>query len=183
MQDTGKLLFSQSSGFNTFDKHFATAQLPLRIDQMITLSVYNSQSGTIKKMLHGPSLKIYCVKEVPLANREARRILKEWLQIWQELQSQQEFYLKVHETFWNSPEGCVSVVEDCAKTSLQNLVDHIGALPEKTLQNLSKQVLKGLEHLHSEGITHGNISCSQILFDRRGKVKLSPGFGHILKSK
>ena len=75
------------------------------------------------------------------------------------------------------------MVEDCAKSSLQNLVDHIGALPEKTLQNLSKQVLKGLEHLHGEGVTHGNISCSQILFDRRGKVKLSPGFGHILKSK
>ena len=85
MQDTGKLLFSQSSGFNTFDKHFASTQVPLRIDQMITLSVYNSQSGTIKKMLHGPSLKIFCVKEVPLANRESRRILKEWLQIWQDL--------------------------------------------------------------------------------------------------
>lgn len=46
---------------------------------MITLQVYNSQSGTIKKMLHGPSLKIFCVKEVPLANREARRILKDWI--------------------------------------------------------------------------------------------------------
>jgi hypothetical protein len=39
---------------------------------MVTLSVYNSTSGTIKKMLHGPSLKIFCVKEVPLANRESR---------------------------------------------------------------------------------------------------------------
>jgi hypothetical protein len=39
---------------------------------MVTLSVYKSTSGTIKKMLHGPTLKIYCVKEVPLANMKAR---------------------------------------------------------------------------------------------------------------
>lgn len=100
---------------------------------MITLSVYNSQSGTIKKMLHGPSLKIYCVKEVPLANREARRILKDWIQVWEQSCSN-DCFLRVHETFWNSPEGCVSVVQDCAsKSSLQNLVDSVGALPEKTL--------------------------------------------------
>jgi hypothetical protein len=35
---------------------------------MITLGVFKSASGTIKKMLHAPSLKIYAVKEVPIAN-------------------------------------------------------------------------------------------------------------------
>ena len=30
---------------------------------------------------------------------------------------------------------------------------------------------------------HSNLTCSQLVFDRRGKVRLSPGFGHILKSK
>jgi hypothetical protein len=49
---------------------------------MITLSVFKSTSGTIKKMLHSPTLRIYCVKEVPLANRETRQILKEWITIW-----------------------------------------------------------------------------------------------------
>lgn len=45
-----------------------------------------------------------------------------------------EVFAKVHETFWNSPEGCVSVVQDwAAKSSLQNLVNLVGALPEKTL--------------------------------------------------
>lgn len=42
--------------------------LTLRLDQMITLGVFKSASGTIKKMLHAPSLKIYAVKEVPIAN-------------------------------------------------------------------------------------------------------------------
>lgn len=127
---------------------------------MITLSVFNSQSGTIKKMLHGPSLKIYCVKEVPLANREARRILKDWIQVW-EAACHPDCFVRVHETFWNSPEGCVSVVQDCAaKSSLQNLVDHVGALPEKTLQNLAKQILKALDHMHNENLAHSNVTCS-----------------------
>ena len=73
----GKQPLSQSSGFSTFDTfrlNLATqgAPEPLRLDQMVTLAVFKSASGTIKKMLHGPTLKIYCVKEVPLSNRETR---------------------------------------------------------------------------------------------------------------
>jgi hypothetical protein len=85
---------------------------------MITLSVFKSTSGTIKKMLHGPSLKIYCVKEVPLANRETRQILKEWISTWDRLCTSDQ-YIRIYENFWNSPEGCVSVVQDyAAKGSL-----------------------------------------------------------------
>lgn len=39
---------------------------------MITLAVFKSTSGTVKKMLHAPSLRIYCVKEVPIGNRDTR---------------------------------------------------------------------------------------------------------------
>jgi hypothetical protein len=37
--------------------------------------------------------------------------------------------------------------------------------------------------MHESNLTHSNITNSQIVFDRRGKVRLSPGFGHILRSK
>jgi hypothetical protein len=47
------------------------------LEQLVTLAIFKSTSGTIKKMLHGPTLRIYCVKEVPLANRNMREILKE----------------------------------------------------------------------------------------------------------
>lgn len=33
--------------------------------------------------------------------------------------------------------------------------------------------------MHREGLAHSNITCTQVLFDRRGKVMISPGFGHI----
>lgn len=76
---------------------------------MVTLAIFKSSSGTIKKMLHGPSLKIYCVKEVPLANTKIRNILKEWVNKWQTFCTTEQ-YIRVYDTFYNSPEGCVSVV-------------------------------------------------------------------------
>ena len=149
----------------------------------MTLSVFKSTSGTIKKMLHGPSLKIYCVKEVPIGNREIRKILKGWVANW-ERHCTSEQYIRIFDTFWNSPEGCVSVVSDfAANGSLHNLIQSIGALPEHTLKHLAKSVLRSVEALHEHNMTHSNLANSQIVFDRRGKVRLSPGFGHILKSK
>ena len=152
---------------------------------MVTLAVFKSTSGTIKKMLHGPTLKIYCVKEVPLANREIRKILKAWISIWEKFCTREhDHFVRIYDTFWLSPEGCVSVVSDFAVSgSLQNLTQSIGSLPESTLKLITSQILKGLNYLHELGITHSSITSSQIVFDRRGKVRLSPAFGHILKYK
>lgn len=178
---------SQSSGFSTFDtfslRNAGHVPEPLRLDQMVTLAVFKSNSGTIKKMLHGPTLKIYCIKEVPISNREIRKILKGWVSIW-ERYCNTEQYIRVFDTFWNSPEGCVSVVSDfAANGSLQNLLQSIGAVPESTLKHLARQILRAISHLHEQNMPYSNLTCSQIVFDRRGKVRLSPGFGHILKSK
>jgi hypothetical protein len=42
-------------------------------------------------------------------------------------------------SFWNSPEGCVSVVSEYAGNgSLQNLISSIGTLPESILKHLAK---------------------------------------------
>jgi hypothetical protein len=49
---------------------------------MVTLAVFKSSSGTIKKMLHAPTLKIFCVKEVPLTNLKTRQTLKVWVEKW-----------------------------------------------------------------------------------------------------
>lgn len=67
---------SQSSAFSTYDtynmKVHSIAPENLRLEHMITLAVFKSTSGTVKKMLHAPSLKIFCIKEVPISNRESR---------------------------------------------------------------------------------------------------------------
>ena len=150
---------------------------------MITLAVFKSGSGTVKKMLHAGSLRIYTLKEVPIANREIRQMLKDWIGKWEQHCSQESF-IRVNASFWNSPEGCVSVVTDYAASgSLHNLVLSVGALPENILKQLAKQVLRAVDYLHERNVTHNNICCSQVLFDRKGKVKIGPGFQHILRMK
>ena len=76
---------------------------------MVTLAVFKSSSGTIKKMLHAPTLKIFCVKEVPLTNLKTRQILKVWVEKWKAKCITDQF-TRIHTCFWNSPESYVSVV-------------------------------------------------------------------------
>lgn len=65
-------------------------------------------------------------------------MIKEWISKW-EKNCTTEQYIRIHASFWNSPEGCVSVVTDyAANGSLQNLVSSIGALPESILKHLAK---------------------------------------------
>ena len=127
----------------------------IRLDQMITLGVFKSTSGTIKKMLHGPSLKIYAVKEVPIANVLQRQMLNTWITNWQlncsvkNDQGASESFIRIHHSLWNSPEGCVSVITDfAANGSLYNLTQSIGAVPESILKHIAAKVLKALDYLH-----------------------------------
>ena len=57
----------------------------LKLEHLITLAIFKSTSGTVKKMLHAPTLKIFCIKEVPIANREMRQMLKDWIFKWEQM--------------------------------------------------------------------------------------------------
>lgn len=70
-----------------------------------------------------------------------------------------------------------------ANGSLQNITQSIGAIPESILKTLARTVLRALDFMHEQSMTHGNICASQIVFDRKSRTKLSAGFGHILKYK
>lgn len=169
---------------------FLKMQLPSRVDfillpvckvkleEVITISVLHSsyRSGCVRKIIHGPSLMLYVVKEVPVATREVRQSLIEWLSRWQKLQKRHQGLANVNSTFWNSPEGCVSIVmEYCAGGSLAQLADSVGGLPEGVLSHISLQLLNALNLLHHKGSTHGGLTPSQVLFTKDCKVKLSLG--------
>jgi serine/threonine protein kinase len=76
------------------------------------------------------------------------------------------------------------VVSDfAANGSLANLIQSIGAVPESILKHIANKVLKSLTIMHDQGMSHTNICASQLVFDRKGRTKLSGGFNHILKYK
>jgi serine/threonine protein kinase len=170
------------------DYGFKKATLPfsqVKLEEMITLSVLKGtrNSGSIKKMLHAPTLRLYAVKEIPLTNREVRIVLKEWIATWQTAQDGINDKLsKVYGTFWNVPEGCVSVVMEYMNAgSLENLLESVGALPEYALLEITRSLLESIKETHVKmNVAHGFIAPSQVLFDQTGKMKLNLGIAQRL---
>jgi len=157
----------------------------VKLEEMITLSILKGtrNSGSVKKMLHAPSLKLYAVKEIPLSNREVRIVLKEWISMWQTSQSETaDKIANIHGTFWNVPEGCVSVVMEYMNAgSLENLLESAGALPEQVLLELATKLLSCIQEIHDKiHVPHGCIMPSQVLFDQKGQIKLNLGVAYRL---
>ena len=148
------------------------------LQEMITLSVRSSSNRrcTIKKVLHAPTLKVYTIKQLPISTRDERKSFLDWIGKWQQIHKRKPFLVNVIATFWNSPEGCVSIgMQDMSLGSLSQIMENAGALPEKALANITKQVLTAVAYVHRKFGAHGGLTASQILFDRDFKVKLSLG--------
>lgn len=86
-------------------------------------------------------------------------MLIDWMMNWQhnccfnsgssQPNSAQDSFVKIHSAQWNSPEGCVSVIQDySANGSLYNLTQSIGAIPESILKHLAKQIVRALDFMH-----------------------------------
>lgn len=57
--------------------------------------------------------------------------------------------------------------------SLKYIIDHFGPMNESSLKIYLRQIVEGLKYLHSEGVVHRDMKCSNILVDTNGIVKLS----------
>ncbi|KAJ8610386.1 hypothetical protein CTAYLR_003895 [Chrysophaeum taylorii] len=57
--------------------------------------------------------------------------------------------------------------------SLRSLLDRFGKLEEVVVRLYSRQILLGLEYLHSQGIAHRDIKAANILVSNDGSVKLA----------
>lgn len=160
------------------------SQSIVRIEEMITLSVIKSScsSGTVRKILHAPSFKIFATKEIPINTVATRKNVLNTLKTWQSVQSSARYLVEVSSSFWNTPEGCVTLVtEYMAGDSLGRLCENVGAINERSLKSIARRVLTGLSYYHKKVGPHGAVNLNHILFDRQGKSKLSIGIN--LKEK
>lgn len=74
------------------------------------------------------------------------------------------------------------VLEYVENGSLFTLLEKFGTFPEELAAIQVIQVLKGLDHLHKNGIIHRDIKAANILIDKNGIAKLAD-FGVSAKLK
>ncbi|XP_073366437.1 mitogen-activated protein kinase kinase kinase ANP1 isoform X9 [Aegilops tauschii subsp. strangulata] len=57
--------------------------------------------------------------------------------------------------------------------SIQSLLGKLGSFPEAVVRKYTRQILQGLEYLHSNAIIHRDIKGANILVDNKGCIKLA----------
>ena len=65
------------------------------------------------------------------------------------------------------------IYEFCNGSSVKSLLERYGEFDEKLVKIYVKQILEGLEYLHSNGIIHKNLKSSNILVDGNGTIRIS----------
>jgi hypothetical protein len=90
--------------------------------------------------------------------------------------------VKIIDYLMNSPEGYCSVVSEYMNnSSLQNLIDTAGSLPETVLRNITSQLVKSLETFSKKSeSSFGGICPSNVLFNNKGTLRLANNFKKIL---
>ncbi|CAD8120205.1 unnamed protein product [Paramecium sonneborni] len=64
-------------------------------------------------------------------------------------------------------------LEHVSGGSIKSLLERYGQFPENLVQQYTKQILWGIEYLHSHGIIHRDIKGANILVDAKGICKLA----------
>lgn len=65
------------------------------------------------------------------------------------------------------------LVEYCAGGSIASVISKFGALSEPVVRSYTRQILSGLDYLHSHCIVHRDVKCANCLLDADGNVKVA----------
>ena len=65
------------------------------------------------------------------------------------------------------------VLELMGNGSLASIVKKFGRFPEALVATYTRQILEGLDWLHSHGVCHRDIKGANVLIAREGEVKLA----------
>ena len=57
--------------------------------------------------------------------------------------------------------------------SIKNLLDKYGAFNEKIVRIYTKQIIEGIDYLHTNNIIHRDLKCANVLVDNDAKIKLT----------
>ena len=149
---------------------------PIKLDEMITLSQVSSSdlASSVRKVLHCRTLTLFSVKQIPMTKRSEREFLEDWIEKWKSYNNPS--FVKIIETFRNSPEGCLSIISEYQNAgSLMDLTKAVGGIPELPLSQIAKFLLDAAEWMEVNNSKFISLKPSQVLFDTKGNMKISSG--------
>ncbi|XP_019639168.1 PREDICTED: testis-specific serine/threonine-protein kinase 2-like [Branchiostoma belcheri] len=80
--------------------------------------------------------------------------------------------IKVHEIMEMGPRVYI-VMDYAGHGDLLEYIQLHGALPESKVRVMFRQLLTGVQYLHSQGIVHRDLKCENILLDSKNNIKIS----------
>lgn len=91
--------------------------------------------------------------------------------------------VKLFETF-EMKKHIVFVMEICAGGDLLNYVWKWRKLKEDIAKFIFKQIIEGIQHIHSMNVIHWDIKLDNILLDGHGNIKIADfGVSRVVKSR
>ncbi|GMH45644.1 hypothetical protein BSKO_13601 [Bryopsis sp. KO-2023] len=135
----------------------------------------NGQHSVVYKGRKKHSIEYYAVKSIDKSQKE---------RVTREIRSMHMLY--PHEnvlrffTWYETGKHLWIILEYCVGGNLLDIINSDLKLPEKSIRSFGKDLVKGLQYIHSKGFLYCDLKPSNILVDQDGRLKLG-GFGNSRK--
>ena len=140
----------------------------------IESELYSSQNTTIYSVVCSIDSYQYILKKILPKDIEEKHLILE--EIHMHLSSYHPNIVKYHASYWFN--GFIwIVIENYDCTLYQLLTSRAGFIPEKHMSYICKEILKGLEYLHSTNRIHRDIKSKNVIISENGDIKLGD-FGY-----
>ena len=129
-------------------------------------------SGKVYNVLHTPSGKRVCVKQMTIDDAHSRDEIKRELDTLHKAPSR--WVVDFHGAFFHHDLGVILLVLELMDGSLRDLLNIRKRLDEREAKAFTLQAVNGLARLHSElSLIHRDVKPENLLFDRAGRVKVT----------
>lgn len=134
----------------------------------------NGSFGQVLRAIDIDTGKIFAIKKLYFNNCNTLQV-----QFISALEQEMKILQKLKNEHIVEYKGCEKIdgvycmyIEFLSGGSLSKLIYKLGPLPEECVKVYLRQILLGLQYLHSNGVIHRDLKGQNILLDSNGKVKL-----------
>ncbi|KAI3732144.1 hypothetical protein L1987_63342 [Smallanthus sonchifolius] len=132
----------------------------------------HGNGGTVYKAIHKKTSNVYALKVVQADSDPMMR-----RQIFREMEilrrTDSPFVVKCHDIF-EKPDGDVAILMEYMDAGTLDLVSKTGdVFTERTLADIARQILNGLNYLHAHKIVHRDIKPANLLVNKKMEVKIA----------